>query len=242
MSMEDDGEIPPNATVYVRGINERVNVSKVVDTLKELFGEYGTILDVIAKKSIKRKGQAFVIYDSVDSAQYAIDELQGFEVFGNQILVEFAKTRSDVTVLREDGEAGLDKHKEHRLAEKDRKQAIEAAEAAEAAKVAKRSAADGLAERPAKNPKAGNADNVVPDEYLPPNKTLMLKDLPDDYDEDALGVVFGRFPGFREVRVVRFKKIAFVEYEGEEGAVMAKEATNGMMLGEQAIVVTYLRA
>lgn len=83
-----------------------------------MFGEYGNIVDVIAKKSIKRKGQAFVVYDSVDSAQEAIDELQGFDVFGQQMHLDFAKTRSDATVLREDGQEGLETHKKHRLAEK----------------------------------------------------------------------------------------------------------------------------
>jgi len=32
--------------------------------------------------------------------------------------LDFAKTRSDVTVQREDGEEGLETHKKHRLAEK----------------------------------------------------------------------------------------------------------------------------
>lgn len=75
-------------------------------------------MEIIAKKSIKRRGQAFIVFDSVDSAQNAIDELQAFELFGKQMHLDFAKTRSDVTVLREDGEQGLEQHKRHRLAEK----------------------------------------------------------------------------------------------------------------------------
>jgi len=125
----------------------------------------------------------------------------------------------------------------------ERKQALEAA----AAKPAKRPAADddddnALAERPAKTAKPAQPAGVVPDEYLPPNKILFLRELPDDYGKDMLSTIFSRFPGFREVRTVPGRTgIAFVEYEGEEGAIAAKEATAGITLGDKAIRVTYQR-
>jgi RNA recognition motif-containing protein len=89
---------------------------------------------------------------------------------------------------------------------------------------------------------AGSA--VVPDEYLPPNKILFVQNLPDEYDIDALTAIFGRFEGFREVRLVPGRRgIAFIEYEAEAGAISAKENTAGMTLGEnhQIIKVTYQR-
>ncbi|TKA75983.1 hypothetical protein B0A55_04562 [Friedmanniomyces simplex] len=239
MTSTDDGETPPSATVYVRSIDERIKIPALITTLREVFGEYGNIVDVIAKKSYRRKGQAFVVFDSEDSAQTAIDELQGFEIFGKQMHLDFAKTRSDATVLREDNEEGFEAHKQHRLAEKERKQAlIEAAEA----KPAKRAAAEELAERPAKSTKPAQAAGVVPDEYLPPNKILFLRDLPEDYGQAALTAIFCRFTGFREVRTVPGRpEIAFVEYEDEGGAITAKESTGGMTLGEKAIRVTFQR-
>ena len=84
----------------------------------------------------------------------------------------------------------------------------------------------------------------MPDEYLPPNKILFVRNLPDDYTVEALSALFGQFEGFREVRVVPGRKgIAFVEYESEAGAIGAKENTAGMTLGEEskAIRVTYQR-
>src|SRR5208282_6100945 len=51
---------------------------------------------------------------------------------------------------------------------------------------------------------AGSA--VVPDEYLPPNKILFVQNLPDEYDIDALTAIFGRFEGFKEVRLVPGRK------------------------------------
>jgi RNA recognition motif-containing protein len=82
----------------------------------------------------------------------------------------------------------------------------------------------------------------VPDEYLPPNKTLFLRDLPDDYSKDMLAAVFRRFPGYKDLRLVPGRQgIAFVEYENEDGAITAKEATAGITLGEKAIRVTFQR-
>lgn len=134
----------------------------------------------------------------------------------------------------------------------------QAAEAAEAQKKLKRSAAaissstTALdASRPAKTTRGAGlkssnaaAAAVIPDEYLPPNKILFIRDLPDEIEAATLQAVFGRFEGFREVRLVPGRKgIAFVEYEAEQGAISAKEATAGITLGEgtKGIRVTYQR-
>ena len=75
-------------------------------------------MDIVAKGNVKAKGQAFIVYDNVDSATEAMNTLQGFELFDKEILLQYAKSRSDVTVRRVDGEEGLEQHKRHRLAEK----------------------------------------------------------------------------------------------------------------------------
>lgn len=93
-------------------------------------------------------------------------------------------------------------------------------------------------------PSNAAAATVVPDEYLPPNKILFLRELPEDASSDSLSDIFGRFEGFREVRLVPGRKgIAFVEYENEAGAISAKEATSGMPMGPNGkpIRVTYQR-
>ncbi|KAH9845380.1 RNA recognition motif (aka RRM, RBD, or RNP domain) [Teratosphaeria destructans] len=249
MAESENGDIPPNATfvhctsVYIRNLDENIKIPTLVDTLRPIFEEYGNVIDIIAKKSLKRRGQAFIVYDNADSAQEAIDELQGFDLLGQQMRLEFAKSRSDATVLREDGEEGLEKHKQQRLAEKaERKQAAEAAAAAQLAKQ-KRAADSNLAERPAKSSKPSAATGVVPEEYLPPNKILLLRDVPESYGKDMLSIIFGRFPGFKEVRMVPTRVgIAFVEYEDETGAIAAKEALSGQKLGDQEIKITYQRA
>jgi U2 small nuclear ribonucleoprotein B'' len=123
----------------------------------------------------------------------------------------------------------------------ERKQAEEAAAAA-AASVKRPQEDSAMPDRPAKSVKPTAAGGAVPDEYLPPNKTLFLRDLPEDYGKDALAVIFKRYPGFREIRVVPGRNtIAFAEYEDETGAIAAKEALSGIELSGQKIKITYQR-
>ena len=234
------------------------------EALQETFSEYGNIIDIVAKTNLKAKGQAFVVFDEVEAAERAIQDVQGFELFEKPMMLDFAKTKSDATVLQEDTSEEFEAHKRKRLAEKgilalvvqglkheqfahqnlERKQASQAAEAQRKMKRPADSAPD-LSARPIKpsrgaglKPSNPAAAAVVPEEYLPPNKILFLQNLPDDCDMDTLTSIFGIFEGFKEVRLVPGRKgIAFVEYEAEAGAISAKERTAGMSIGPEGKVV-----
>jgi len=109
---------PPSYSVYVRNLEERVKPDILKETLRAIFSEYGNVIDIVAKTNLKAKGQAFVVFDKPESAQAAIDEVQGFEVFEKPMQLALAKTRSDATVARTGNEDELDAHKRHRMAEK----------------------------------------------------------------------------------------------------------------------------
>ncbi|RYP89257.1 hypothetical protein DL770_004476 [Monosporascus sp. CRB-9-2] len=236
--------------VYVRNLEERVKPDALKSALTAVFSEYGNIIDIVIKTNLKAKGQAFVVFDKPESAHHAIEEIQGFELFEKPMQVALARTRSDATVKSTGNEQEFEQHQRRRLAEKERKKAAEAQEeqkrlkrpgavpAAEANRPAKAARGPGL------KPTGPAANAVVPDEYLPPNKILFVQNLPDDYDIEALTGIFGRFEGFREVRLVPGRKgIAFIEYEAEAGAITAKENTAGMALadGTKFMKVTYQR-
>ncbi|KUI55098.1 hypothetical protein VP1G_02553 [Cytospora mali] len=206
---------PPVTTVYVRNLEERVKIDPLKDALRELFSEFGNVIDIVAKTNLKAKGQAFVVFDTPESAKQAAEEVDGFDLFGKPMQVALAKSRSDATVQRFGTEEEFELHKRRRTAEK----------------------GAGL------KPTGPAAATVVPDEYLPPNKILFVQNLPDDVDAATLTNVFGRFEGFREVRLVPGRRgIAFIEYENEAGAITAKENTAGMQLnGGKSIKVTYQR-
>jgi len=252
-------------SVYVQNLEERVKLESMVEALRTIFSEFGNVVDIVAKKNLRAKGQAFIVFDNPDSARDAIEEMDGFELYDKPMKLALARSRSDKTVELTGSQEELESHKRHRQAEKglwssaskwyhaadscctDKRKAAEAAE--EQRQINKRSSGAGTDSRPAKAAKSSGlkstsaaASNSVLDEFLPPNKILFVQNFPEEYDIEALTSVFGRFDGFREVRLVPGRRgIAFVEYEAEQGAITAKENTSGLQLGDKPIKVTYQR-
>ncbi|KAI4211588.1 MAG: hypothetical protein LQ351_005629 [Letrouitia transgressa] len=244
---------PPSPTVYVKNLEERIKIDQLKEALTEIFSEYGNIINLVAKKNLRAKGQAFVIFEDTAAAERAIQEVQGFELFDKPMHLDYAKTKSDATVQQQGTPEEFEIHKRRRLAEKERKQAYRTAEEQKKLKrpAVAVAATDPATARPAKAARGAglkssnpSANAVVPEEYLPPNKTLFVQNLPEDYEKDGLTAIFARFEGFREVRLVPGRKgIAFVEYEAEAGAISAKENISGMGLGLESkpIKVVYQR-
>lgn len=98
----------------VNNLEERVKIDTVKEALTRVFKHYGPILDVIAKSSLKRKGQAFIVFDSEQSALEAVEEMNGFEMYGKVMQVRRARTHSDETVKRKAPDM-FDEHKRKRL-------------------------------------------------------------------------------------------------------------------------------
>ncbi|CCE34327.1 related to small nuclear ribonucleoprotein snRNP U1A [Claviceps purpurea 20.1] len=89
---------PSISTVYVQNLEERVKIPQLSGLLRTLFSEFGTVVDIVAKKNLKSKGQAFIVYDDPANAKSAIDELQGFKLFDKPMRLSLAKSRSDKSV------------------------------------------------------------------------------------------------------------------------------------------------
>jgi U2 small nuclear ribonucleoprotein B'' len=66
---------------------------------------------------LKRKGQAFIVFDSEKSSVEAAEEMDGFELFGKHMKVSRAKTHSDETIKKKAPEM-FDEHKRKRLTQK----------------------------------------------------------------------------------------------------------------------------
>lgn len=102
----------------MRNLEERIKVEQLKESLEEIFAEFGNVVEIVAKTNLRAKGQAFIVFDTVEAATRAIEEVNGFELFDKPMNLDYAKTRSDATVLREDGNDELEAHKRRRLAEK----------------------------------------------------------------------------------------------------------------------------
>ena len=62
-------------------------------TLRQEFESFGPVLDVVAHKNLRMRGQAFVVFESIEDAKKAQQEMRNREVFGKpmvSILVTFS--------------------------------------------------------------------------------------------------------------------------------------------------------
>ena len=70
---------PPNPTLYVRNLCERVGVEELKKSLWQMFNQYGVIVDIYCRpKALKCKGQAWICFKTEESAQEAMSEMQGY--------------------------------------------------------------------------------------------------------------------------------------------------------------------
>ncbi|KAG0367118.1 hypothetical protein BC939DRAFT_108544 [Gamsiella multidivaricata] len=86
--------IDPNQTIYVRNLNEKIKKNELKRSLYGLFSAYGKVISVVASKTTRDRGQAFVAFSDIVSATAALRGLQGFSFYGKSMEIQYAKTKS----------------------------------------------------------------------------------------------------------------------------------------------------
>lgn len=56
-------------------------VLELKKSLYAIFSQFGQILDIVALKTLKMRGQAFVIFKEINSATKALQSMQGFPFY-----------------------------------------------------------------------------------------------------------------------------------------------------------------
>lgn len=79
-------DIPPSQTLYVQNVSDKLKKEMVKRQLYLAFSPFGRIMDVIACKGETLRGQAWVVYDSVNSATTALRSMNGFPFFGKPLV------------------------------------------------------------------------------------------------------------------------------------------------------------
>lgn len=161
------------------------------------------------------RGQAFVALEGEEQAKKAIEELNGIQLFEKKLELSFARSSSNASVgnklVGKEYEEYLNKRKLHKE-EEDRKKEQE----------------------PVKKPK-------VKLENLPPNKILLIQDLPKEVTQDELVEIFDKFNGFVEVRLVAVRGVAFVEYEEDQDAIPVKEQLSDLTIRDSKPIINFAK-
>ncbi|CAG8802964.1 45246_t:CDS:2 [Gigaspora margarita] len=249
--------ILPNQTLYIRNLNEKINKDELKRSLYALFSAYGRILDIVALKTIKMRGQAFIVFKEIQSATAAMRGLNGFNFYDVPMQIEYAKGKSDAVAKldgtwKRPGTVSANAQRTSTLG-----QSVTSAPA-----VKRQREEEGLVDhkRPANGEKGRDMELETPEiemdendvpmvptapkgEVEPQNRILYIQNLPPDVTDEMLSYLFEQYPGFKEVRLVPGKSdIAFVEYEADHQAAVAKEVLNGFKIThEKEMKVTFAK-
>ena len=83
-----------NNKIYIGNLSWDINT----DQLKEAFEEYGDVVDAIVvtdRQTGRSRGFGFVEYKEAEAAQKAIDAMNGKELDGRELVVNFAKEKEE---------------------------------------------------------------------------------------------------------------------------------------------------
>jgi U2 small nuclear ribonucleoprotein B'' len=72
--------------LYCTNLPDKLQKSDLRLSLYTLFSTYGPVLDVIALKTAKTRGQAHIVYRDIQASTQAIRALQGFDFFGKEMV------------------------------------------------------------------------------------------------------------------------------------------------------------
>lgn len=82
-------DIRPNNTIYINNLNEKIKKEELKKSLYAIFSQFGQILDIVALKTLKMRGQAFVIFKEIQSSTNALRSMQGFPFYDKPMVSLF---------------------------------------------------------------------------------------------------------------------------------------------------------
>lgn len=220
-------DVPPNQTIYIKNLNEKVKKEELKRSLYGLFSQYGRILDVVALKTTKLRGQAWVVFSEVTAASSAVRQMQNFPFYDKPMRIQYAKTKSDC-VAKADGTFAPREKKKKQEEKAERKRRTEESQQTGAAANGANAQSNGgtPASQASRQGKPGAQEAPAA-----PNNILFIQNLPHETTSMMLQMLFQQYPGFREVRMIEAKPgIAFVEFGDDVQSSIAMQALQGFKI------------
>ena len=109
-------------TLYINNLNEKVKIAALKEELTQLCAAFGSVLAVVARDTLRTRGQAFVVFADESAAAAARTALSGKDFHGKPLRVAFARTKSDAIAQRD---GTLDERRARRALLKERRIAEE---------------------------------------------------------------------------------------------------------------------
>ncbi|KAF3578790.1 hypothetical protein DY000_02028246 [Brassica cretica] len=230
-------EVTPNQTIYINNLNEKVKLDELKKSLNTVFSRFGKIVEVLAFKTLKHKGQAWVVFDNPESASNAISEMNGYRFYDKPMGVDFK------SLLVDESLRCLLAHFRKLCGKKKKEQHHDSTRMAMPAYPGVYGSAPPLSQVP--YPGGGGGGGVksnLPEAPAPPNNILFVQHLPHDTTPEILQALFDKYHGFKEVRMVAAKPgIAFVEFADEMQSTVAMHGLEGFTIQQTPMRITYAK-
>lgn len=241
MSSESNHSEQVSNTLYINRINDNVSINQLILHVFAYFSPYGQILDISASKAIKKRGQAWVTYQNIESAINAKRDLNGIYIFSTPINIQFAKKRN-VNTLKLNGTYNPYGRPKEKIQDAEIRKLttgpipyhwdIDMGGNEESITELVKPIVQKITEEP--------AEETPKITLQAPNKILFIQNIPVDTDKQVLDFLFGQMPGFVELRTSPgLKTIAFAEYENEDNAAVAMRELNGFEIEDHRLTIQF---
>ncbi|KAF8192550.1 hypothetical protein BJ912DRAFT_264950 [Pholiota molesta] len=237
----------PNTTLYINNLNDKVNKEELKSQLFALFTTYGKIIDIVASKSQKMRGQAFLVFTDLAGATSAMRACEGMVFYDKPLHIDYAKSKSYATLRSEDPDfvPPTAANASNLLQQNGKRQRD--GDSGESERQAKREKSDDSdeemeiddEEETLQKQDTSIAPTSVPAPVQSPSSRLLCTNLPQEVTDDVLSVLFQQYKGFQKTHVtwspalnpagIRVK-MAQVLFESPELATTAKDALDGFTL------------
>lgn len=210
-------DIRPNCTIYINNLNDKIAKPELKRSLFELFSQFGSILDIVAMKTMKMRGQAFIVFKEISIANVAMRTLNGFLFYGRKMKIHYAKGESEV-VGRVKG-TYVEKNKKTKKNEMDGKKK-------EKMTTGQNGHVEGVQETEGRKVQKDTGGGIEGGSNI-----LFVSNMPHETTKPMLSMLFNQFPGAKDIRQVPGRAdIAFVEFDSTSHATNAMETLQGFKI------------
>ncbi|KAL6299727.1 RNA-binding domain-containing protein [Sparassis latifolia] len=249
----------PNATLYLKNLNDKVNKEELRIQLLALFTTYGRVIDIVALKGQKMRGQAFLVFADLAGATAAMRACEGIVFYDKPMHIQYAKTKSYATMQREDPSfvppsklpnASAAAGKLTNGAEKRRREDRTDEDGREAKREKNSDEEDGEEMEIEEDEEVSLLLGPMPASVQHRSARLLCTNLPQEVTDDVLSVLFQQYQGFQTTQVVQAPtpnaagqkaKVAQVLFDSPDFAAVAKDALDGFTLKKGwAMTVAYI--
>ncbi|KAJ2413442.1 U2 small nuclear ribonucleoprotein B'' [Coemansia sp. RSA 2530] len=255
--------IPPNQTIYFRNLNDKIQKEVLKQTLYSLCVPYGRVLDIVALKTTRMRGQAFIVFGDIAASTAALRQLNGRHLFGREMRVEYALSKSDA-VAQSDGTFKFGEPRKHISAGErkrmlgiggepsgKRRPSVEEGDEPTSKRRVRRVVSyesegeDDMAIAESDDEESGDEIGPLPPKAVDdagsssgadarPSATLFVTNLPETVSIGMLSGLFQQYAGFKEVRTVPgHGDKAFVDYQSPDAAAAARSVLDGFGLSAE---------